>query len=177
MLKGKMIVRTYASIVWTLLLSLFVLQGCKVNYSFSGASISADVKTVSIKTFPNYAPLVQPTLSQTLTEKLKDRFVSGTNLSIVPKNGDLNFEGEITGYYTQPVAIQANETASQNRLTITVNVRFTNTKNEKQNYEQSFSRYADYDSRLALSAVENDIIRQINEQLVEDIFNKAVSNW
>ena len=156
---------------------LLVFQACKFGYSFTGASIAPEVKTIAIKTFPNVAPLVQPSLSQSFTEKLKDKFQSQTSLKLVKNDADLAFEGQITNYVTQPIAIQANETASQNRLTITVNVKFSNRTDSKQDFESSFSRYADYDSRLALQNVENELIRQINEQLVTDIFNKSVSNW
>lgn len=161
-----------------LLVSFYLLlYGCKINYSFTGASIAPEVKTVSIQYFPNYAPLVQPTLSQTFTESLKDKFLSETNLVLVDKFGDMNFEGAITGYSISPIAIQGNETAALNRLTITINVEFTNTKDEKQNFESAFTRYEDYESSLDLSSVEEDLIKQINDQLVEAIFNKAVVNW
>jgi len=156
--------------------SIFFLQGCKF-YSFTGASIPPNVKTITIKYFTNNAPLIQPTLSQTFTDALKDRFSSQTNLALVNKNGDLILEGEITNYSTQPVAIQGNEQAALNRLTITVNARFTNTLDEKQNFETTFSRYEDYESSKSLSEVESTLIDQINQMLVEDIFNKAVVNW
>ena len=156
---------------------LVALSSCKVHYSFSGASVSPDVKTVSIQTFKNNASLAPPTLSQSLTEAVKDIFTSQTNLGIVSSSGDLNFEGEITNYFTQPVAIQSNDQAALNRLTISVSVKFTNAKDEKQNFEITFSRYADYSSTQNLSAVQDELIRQINEQLVQDIFNKAMINW
>jgi hypothetical protein len=158
--------------------SLIIPYGCKMNYSFTGASISPEIKTVSVQYFPNYAPGGgNPTLSQTFTEKLKDRFVSQTNLKLLERNGDLNFGGSITGYSIQPIAIQGNETAASNRLTISVNVKFTNVKNEKQDFETVFSRFVDFSSTKSLSTVEAELIKQINEQLVNDIFNKAVSNW
>lgn len=155
---------------------IFFIQGCKF-YSFTGASIPPNVKTITIKYFTNNAPLIQPTLSQTFTDALKDRFTSQTNLALVNKNGDLILEGEITNYSTQPVAIQGNEQAALNRLTITVNARFTNTLDETQNFETTFSRYEDYESSKSLSEVESALIDQINQMLVEDIFNKAVVNW
>ena len=154
-----------------------LFTSCKINYSFTGASISPDVKTVSVQYFPNNASLVQPILSQTFTEKLKNKFVSQTNLSVIKKDADLNFEGSITDYRTQPIAIQGNETAALNRLTISISVKFNNKNNEKQNFESSFSRYADYPSSKNLSEVESSLIDQITLQLVDDIFNKAVVNW
>ena len=156
---------------------ILAFSSCKVNYSFTGASVSPDVKTVSIQYFRNNASLAKATLSQSLTEALKDIFTSQTSLGIVSKDGDLNFEGEITNYATAPVALQSNDQAALNRLTITVNVRFTNIKDPKQKFETSFSRYADYSSSKSLTSVEDELIRQINDQLVQDIFNKAMINW
>lgn len=154
----------------------FSMSSCSI-YSFTGASISPDIKTVGISNFPNSSLIVNPLLSSILTEKLRDRFIATTNLTTIQKNGDLNFEGVITSYTTAPIAIQANEVASQNRLTITVNVKFTNTKDEKQNYESSFSRFADFQSTIPFSSIENELSTKICEQLVDDIFNKAVVNW
>ena len=156
---------------------VFLLGSCRVNYSFTGASISPNVKTVTIQYFPNKASLVVPTLSRSLTDALRDYFTSQTNLVLVDKGGDLNIEGAIMGYVVQPIAIQGNETAALNRLTITVNVIFKNKTNEKQNFETTFSRYEDYQSSLNLSSVQDGLIKQINDKLVQDIFNKAVVNW
>lgn len=155
---------------------LLTHSGCGI-YSFTGASVSPDIKTVSIQYFQNNAPLIQPRLSQIFTEALRERFVSQTNLSLITKNGDLNFEGSITGYGVQPVAIQGNDQAALNRLTITVSVKFTNTKSEKQSYETSFSRFADYSSATELTSVEEELMKNITDQLVGDIFNKAMVNW
>ncbi|MBK7214830.1 MAG: LptE family protein [Bacteroidales bacterium] len=163
----------------TIILLITVLlsgSGCGI-YSFTGASISADVKTVSIKYFPNNAPMVQPTLSRKFTEALRDKFNNQTSLSMVSSNGDLNIEGEITGYSTEPVAIQGDQKAALQRLKITINVRFTNAKDEKQNFESSFTRFADYDAASRLSDVEEGLIDQINDELTQDVFNKAVVNW
>ena len=152
------------------------MSGCGV-YSYTGASVSPDIKTISIKYFTNLAQLAPPTLSQVFTEAMKDKFISQTNLTMVERNGDLNFEGTITGYSTSPIAIQGNETAAKNRLTITVNVKFTNQKDEKMNFETTFTRYSDFDSNAILSSVETVLIKDINTQLVQDIFNKAIINW
>lgn len=162
----------------TLYFILFVcLVSCKVNYSFSGASISPEVKTFQVKFFSKTASLGPASLSQTFTEKLKDKFISQTSLALADRNADLTFEGSITGYTIAPIAIQANEIAAQNRLTISVMVKFTNLKDEKQNFESTFSRYVDYDSKENLAAIEDGLIQEINGQLVDDIFNKAVINW
>lgn len=156
-------------------ITLLAGYGCKI--SLSGASTTPEMKTVSVQYFPNNAALVQPTLSQSLTEALKERLIAETNMSLVEQNGDLSFEGAITGYAVSPVAIQQNETAAMNRLSVNIHVKFTNYVNEKLSFETNFMRYEDYLSTDDLSAVEDQLIKSISDQLVEDIFNKALVNW
>lgn len=158
-------------------LMVFTQTSCRVSYSFTGASISPEVKSVSIPYLPNNSGLVVPTLSRTITDGLRDYFTSQTNLVLVDRNGDLTLDGAITQYSVQPVAIQGNETAAMNRLTVVVNIKFTNINDPKQNWETTFSRYQDYSSSFNLNAVQDGLIRDITEQLVQDIFNKAVVNW
>jgi hypothetical protein len=152
------------------------LSACKI-YSLSGASISPDTKTVSVAYIENNAALVNPTLSQALTESLKDRIVSQTGLQLIRTTADLDFEGTIVDYNIKPLAIQGNEFAAQNRLTISVKIRFSNNKDETKNFEQVFTRYADYSDTQNLSIVEADLVKTINTQLIDDIFNKAFVNW
>lgn len=159
-----------------LLFLLILINACGV-YSFTGASIPPEAKTISINEFPNNASLVEPTLSARLTNALRDRFSQQTNLDVVSRSGDLRVEGEITGYTVKPKAIQANEVAALNQLIITVKVRYTNTIDESKNYETSFSRFQDYPSEVNLANVQDLLIEEINEMLVTDIFNKAVVNW
>jgi len=163
--------------IYILLIILTSTVSCKVNYSFTGASIPEDVKTVSISNFPSYAPLASAGLSQSFTEALKDIFLSQTNLGLIKQNGDLQFEGSITNYAVTSIAIQGNETAALNRLSITVSVIFINKKDEKQNFETSFTRFADYESSKSLASIEDDLIKDINDQLTQDIFNRSVNNW
>ena len=149
-----------------------------MSYSFTGASISPQVKTISIAYFSNNASFEVPTLSRSLTDALRDYFTSQTNLVLVNRNGDLNIEGAITDYSFRPMAIQGNETAAMNRLSITITVKFSNTKNEKQNFDNiSFTRYRDYQSSLSLSSIQDGLIKEINDELVQDVFNKSVVNW
>jgi hypothetical protein len=154
-----------------------VATGCSLSYSFTGASIPLDAKTISIGYFPNEAPLVNPNLSSSLTDALRDRFSSQTRLDLVNSNGDLAIEGRITGYTIQPTAIQGNDVAAQNRLTITVKVTFTNKFDESQNFDETFSRFEDYSSSQDINSVQDDLVSRINEALVDDIFNKSVVNW
>jgi len=152
------------------------MTSCGV-YSFTGASIPPEAKTISVLYFPNKASMVQPMLSKNVTEALQDKFRSESSLSVVQRNGDLAIEGEITGYDTQPIAIQANQTAALNRLTVTVNVRFRNRFEEKANFETSFSRYRDYSSNKSLSSAEQELLPGMIEEMVQDIYNKCVVNW
>ena len=152
------------------------MTSCGV-YSFTGASIPAEAKTVSIQHFPNNANLVQPLLSDMITNTLRDYFMNQTSLEEVNNDGDLAIEGEITDYRTTPTAITGNQTAALNRLTITVNVRFYNRYDESKNFEKKFSQYEDYPSSQDLNSVEGELIVSICEKLCEDIFNMAVVNW
>jgi hypothetical protein len=165
---------------WCLFAGIAVMltfSQCKVNYSFTGASIPPEVKTIYIGYFVNNASLVAPTLSQKLTDAFKDKFSTETSLVLVTSAGDLNLEGSIRDYRTQPVAIQTDDQAALNRLTITIEVAYENTVDEKMSFKSTFSRYADYSSSQNLTAVEETLIEEINTMLVEDVFNKAVVNW
>ena len=121
--------------------------------------------------------MAPPISGQLFTESLKDIFISQTTLTLVKSDGDLEFEGSIINYNSAPVAIQGNETAALTRVTMTVKVKFTNNLEKDQDFETSFSRFEDFETSLDLSSVEDDLLRSINEQLVQDIFNKSVTNW
>ena len=155
----------------------FFLLGCTVKYSTSGASISPEVKSVSVAYFENSAPIVKPGLSDQLTNALKDQFINQTDLEVVNGSGDLHFEGRIVDYKTEPASVSGDQKAVKNRLTIKINVKFTNSINSDNSYETSFSRFADYDSNKNLSSVQENLHKKIIDQLITDIFNKAVVNW
>ncbi|MGV8944987.1 MAG: LptE family protein [Lutibacter sp.] len=160
-----------------LLLFIFTTQSCGI-YSFSGTNIKSDVKTIQIDYFPNNAILVEPSLSQIFTTRLQDLFLQQTNLSLVKDGGDLQFEGEITGYKINPMTATAEQTAAQSRLTITVNVRFFNNKLEEDNFESSFSHYYDFDANAQLTgAVLDNAFNEILERITQDIFNASVAKW
>ena len=160
------------------LVTILMTSGCTVKYSLSGASIPPDAKTFSVQYFPNNAAMVAPILSATLTDELTQRFASRTRLVQVPEGGDFAFEGEIVGYTSVTSSVSSGEYALQNRLTITVKVTFTNAVDEKASFNnRTFSAYADYDSTKLLTEVEGELIAQIVEQLVNDIFQAAASNW
>lgn len=154
-----------------------LLTACTVKYSLSGASIPPDAKTFSVAYFPNNAPMVAPILSATLTDELTQRFATRTSLVQVEEGGDFAFEGEIIGYSSTTSSVSSGEYALQNRLTITIKVKFTNAIDDKLSFNKNFSAYADYDSTKLLTEVESELIPQIVEQLVTDIFQAAASNW
>ena len=163
-----------------LLYSVFVcalLVSCKVSYSFTGSSIPIEVKTFSVQQFLNVATMVSPILSSTLTEQLIERFTRQTSLSPVKIDGDFAFSGEIVNYTSSPMAITGDEYAAENRLTITIKVKFVNKFDPKSSFNRNFSRYADYDSSQPLQSVEQTLIPQIVDELVTDLFNASASNW
>ncbi len=153
----------------------FLMSSCGF-YSFTGAN--TDAKTIQIDFFPNVAPLVEPTLSPKFTEYLQDLFVRQSNLTLVNSSGELLIEGEISNYTINPTAATADQTAAQNRLTITVNVRFYNTLNEEDNFEKKFSHYYDYgaDQQLTGATLE-EAFEEIFEQITQDIFSATIAKW
>lgn len=160
------------------LILIFVLcSACKIQVTMNGSVVPEEAETFSVNYFTSQTALAAPTASQTFTEALRDLMLQQSNLDLVETDGDLHFEGFITGYATSPVALQGNETAALNRLTISVKVKYENRFDEEANFESSFSRFADYDSSLDLSAVEDDLIIEITDQLVQDIYNQAFGNW
>ena len=160
-----------------LLAAALLVSACGI-YSFSGTSIQNDVKTVAIDFFEYRAEKVNPTLSNDITEALRTRFRRMTRLEQVEQDGDLEISGEITGYDVRPASVSAEEIATQNRLTISVRVNFTNRKYPEDDFEgKSFSAYADYDSNNSLDAVESSLCSEIIDKLIEDIFNATVAQW
>ena len=157
-------------------LFIMIVSGCSI-YSFSGASIPEEANTVSIHYIENHADLIQPTLSSDLTESLIEKCQTETNLIMTKKNGDLQFFGKIIKYELQPIAIQNNETAAQNRLTISVEINYINTINNSDNFNQNFIHYSDFNSDQNFLEIEETLNNIIIEDLVEDIFNKAFMNW
>ncbi|MBO8481068.1 MAG: LptE family protein [Muribaculum sp.] len=147
-------------------------------YSFSGTSIQPDVHSITVNFIENRALLVNPELSNLLTEELIDKYRKLTSLDILDEGGDLEVGGEITGYDVRPTTVTADEVAAQNRLTITVKMYYVNNKHPEENFEsKSFSAYEEYDSTQSLDAVQSSLCQTIVETIVEDIFNATVANW
>ena len=162
---------------------LLTTQGCGV-YSFTGAAISPEVKTISIDFFYNDSGSGPPTLSQNLTEQLRDYFQQNTNLAVVQENGDLLLEGSISRYYYEPVAPQASgsdqvaDVAGQMRLTIAIEATYINTNDDQYDFDdRTFSFFADFDADRDPTAVEDELIDEILDQIIFDIFTASVANW
>ena len=152
--------------------------GYKVTYNLSGGSIPPEAKTFSVAYFPNNAPMVAPTLSNALTEGLRDKFSRQTRLQQVDEGGDFAFEGEIVNYTSTTSSVSSGDYALQHRLTITVRVNFQNAVDQTQSFNnKSFSSYADYDSSQLLIDVQDQLIEEIVEDLVNDIYMAAAGNW
>jgi len=172
--------RTAKKVTYLLLLLVIVsAHGCGVKYGFTGGSIPEGMKTYTVEFFENTAPIVNPTLSQKFTEALKERIRSQSSLSQVTNEGDAIFEGRITGYSISPAAVEAGtDRAALSRLSITVNVKYTNTINPEDNFEQPFTRFKDFSSAGgAVPAQDEALIGDINRMLTEDIYNRAFANW
>ncbi len=175
-MKGKLKL-LFAFVIAGVLIPGIGLNSCKVSYSFTGANIAADVKTYSVYYFPNRARLINPTLSTDFTEKLKEKLMRQTSLKEESENGDLVYEGQITDYEVRPMAIQKEDLAAQNRLTISIKLKYTNNKNHEQDFDRTFSAFEDFSSSLSLNDVESSIVPEILEKLMDDIFNATIANW
>ena len=163
---------------FTLISLLVLVNACSVSYKFNGASINYDkVKTISVADFPIKAAYVYAPLATKFNEKLKDVYVQQTRLRLVPRNADLQVEGEITGYNQYNQAVKADGYSSEVKLTITVNVRYVNNTNHEEDFEQQFSAFRTYDSTQMLTAVQDELIEQMVKEIADQIFNATVANW
>lgn len=167
--------RQYVSFISFLLLCSITFIGCGI-YSFTGATVEG--KTINFNTFENKARNIVPTLSATLTEKVRNRILSQTSLNPISNdNVDYEINGTIVNYDVTVTGVQNTQSASVNRLTIGVQVNFKNNLNPKASFQQTFSRFADFPANQTIQNVENQLIDEIGKQLADDIFNKAFVNW
>lgn len=157
--------------------TLFLSAGCTTSVSFTGTVVDDGLESFSVEPFDNDANVVVPSLAQDFTLELTNLFLRNTRLKNVKNNGSLVFSGAITDYRVTPVAIQGNETAGQNRLTIGVKVYCENTLDDEKSWDEVFTQFTDFDATSSLSDVEDELIKDINEKLTQDIFNKTFSNW
>ncbi|HBJ76929.1 MAG TPA: hypothetical protein DDY68_03745 [Porphyromonadaceae bacterium] len=160
------------------LLGFLWLSSCSISYKFNGASIDyTKTKTISIANFPIRAALVYTPLENVFTEELRDIFTKQTKLRFVEQDGDMQLEGEITGYGVSPQAIKSDGYASLTRLTITVHVKYSNKVNEEKDFDKSYSAYSEFDASRLLDDVQDGLIVQISKELVDRIFNDTAADW
>ncbi len=165
-------------ILLLMVVSLGISQGCRISYKFNGAALDYNLyKTVHIGEFPIRAALVYAPLQQTFQNELTDYVTRNTRLRVVDGAADLEIDGEITGYNLTPQAVTEDAYASMTRLTITVRVKYVDTKKEGNDIDQSFSAYRDFDASQMLMDVQEELCNQISKELVELIFNATLGNW
>ena len=169
----KIILRPF---LFVLFAAIF-MQGCKVNYSFTGAD-TGNARNFQVNYFQNNAPLVEPGAARDFTILLQDLILNQTSLDLVNNDGDLIYEGEIVQFYTSPITATSQSTAAQNRLTVAINVRFINTDDDTKDFEQRFSFYYDYDGQTQLTGSQlDDALAIIFERITQDVFNASLANW
>ncbi|ULB35599.1 MULTISPECIES: LptE family protein [Proteiniphilum] len=161
-----------------ILILLFALNSCKISYSFRTASIDYNLtKTLYIGHFINQAPLVYPPLEQRFNEEMKDMFTRNTRLQLVDRNGDMEIEGEIVGYELTPLAVQEDAFASETRLTMTVRMRFRNNKTDAPEVEERFSANRTFPSNTLFDTVQDQLIKELTDEIIDQIFNATMANW
>lgn len=157
---------------------LMLMNGCAISYKFNGASVNYETThSISVADFPNLAPLVYPQLSNDLSEGIRDLYSRQTRLQVLRKGGDLELEGEITGYELTPMAIAADSYSSETKLTMTIKVRFTNNVNPEDNFEKTYSAFQTFDANQLLTDVQEELCATMITELAENIYNDTVAKW
>ena len=163
---------------YPIIIVLFLLNGCVISYKFNGASIDyATTKTISIADFPNVAPLVYAPLSNNLSDGIRDLFQRQTRLEQVRRGGNLEIEGEITGYTLTPMAVSADSYAAETKLTITVKVRFTNNVAPEESFEKTYTAYQTFDASQMLTDVQDELCNTMVAEIADQIYNDTVAKW
>lgn len=155
-----------------------LLAACTISYKFNGTVIDYDkIKTISIEDFTNKAAMVYAPLSSVLNEKLKDTYTRQTRLSLVERNADLELSGEIIGYDIAPVGMSSNSLSTETKLTLRINVRYTNNTNHDEDFERTYTAYRNFDSNLLLTDVQDALIDELVDEICDHIYNDTVANW
>lgn len=165
-------------LAYAALITMMMLSGCVISYKFNGASIDySKTKSISIADFPNVAPLVYAPLSTNLSDGLRDLFQRQTRLEVLRRGGNLELEGEITGYQLTPMAVSADSYAAETKLTMTVRVRFTNNINPEESFEKTYTAYQTFDASLMLNDVQDELCNTMITEIAELIYNDTVAKW
>ncbi len=168
--------------IYTLYICILILgcgvQSCSISYKFNGASIDySKTKTIEIKDFPNRSSYVWGPMANMFNDALKDYYAKNTKLNLVRRNGDLKVEGEITRYEQHNKSVSSDGYSAQTELQMTVNVRFSNTKNHTEDFEKQFTATATYDTTQSLNSVQEELVTEMVKNLCDQIFNATVANW
>lgn len=154
------------------------MAGCTISYKFNGTVIDYNViKSISIEDFTNQAAMVYAPLTNVLNERIKDTYTRQTRLNLIDRNADLELSGEVVGYDITPMAVNANSMAAETRLTLRVNVRYTNNTNHEEDFEKTYSAYRNFDSNLMLNDVQDQLIEELVDEICDNIYNDTVANW
>lgn len=164
-------------VIPAILLGICLNFSCSINFNFTGGKVDTSLETLFVDIFSNEAEIVVPYLGQLTTEKIQDRFLTQSRLSITSGAADVALSGAITRYTIIPTAISGQDRAEQNRMTIAVRVNFENNQDANESWEQTFSAYQDFDADLDLSSIERDQIEEILDQITQDIFSKSIGKW
>jgi hypothetical protein len=163
---------------YPLIAALLLLSSCTISYKFNGASIDyAKIKTITVSDFTNNAALVYAPLAVNLTDGIKDLYQSQTRLEQVRRGGNLELEGEITGYALTPMAVSADSYASETKLTITVKIRFTNNIAPEESFEKTYSAYQTFDASQMLTDVQDELCNTMIAEIADQIYNDTVAKW
>src|SRR5574343_178098 len=159
-----------------LVVLVLILSSCSVSYNFTGTG-KLDAKTFQVNYFQNMADIVEPGIERTFTQRLQNVILNQTNLKLVSTGGELLYEGEIVEYRITPMAATSDQTAAQNRMTITVNVRYSNKNKEEDNFERRFTHFYNYEANKLPSEVMQDALNEIYERITQDIFSQSLAKW
>ena len=163
---------------YPLIAAILLLTSCTISYKFNGASIDySKVKTISVSDFSNNAALVYAPLAVNLTDGIKDLYQRQTRLEQVRRGGNLELEGEITGYNLTPMAVSADSYAAETKLTITVKVRFTNNIAPEESFEKTYSAYQTFDASQMLNDVQDELCNTMIAEIADQIYNDTVAKW
>ena len=162
----------------TMLLATIWLSSCSIKYGFNGASIDySKTKTIQIVDFPIRSSYVWGPMGPLFNNQLKDVFANHTRLQQVRRNGDLVIQGEITQYSQRNKSVSSEGYSAQTELSMTVNVKFTNNVNHKEDFERSFTSTQTYETTQSLASVQEELVTQMCKDLTDQIFNATVANW
>ena len=161
-----------------MLVVLTALSACQITLTFNGASIDyTKIKSISIADFNNVAELIHPPLAQAFSEHVRDKYTKQTRLRLLKSGGDLHLEGEITGYMLTPMAVGQDSFSAETKLTLTVNVRFSNSKNQEEDFEKQYSVFRMFDSNLMITDVQDQLLAEMTEEIADNIYNDTVARW